>query len=164
MPYETEAGRETLARAGVTMPGMSTIEGVVSELGRQIGLEGLALDAQGAAVLEFDGLPVTLKAEAATEQLLLYAFAGRGSGDAGQLYGRLLDANFLASENDGPVLSLVPGTDVVALHRALPAAELDLPSLTAGLEQLLADVAHWSGRLGGAPQRGNGVAAGLIRA
>jgi hypothetical protein len=59
----------------------------------------------------------------------------------------------------------VPGSDVVALHRALPAAGLDLPSLTAGLERMLADCDRWAGQLQLAPSSGNGsVPAGMVRA
>jgi hypothetical protein len=147
------------------MPGMSAMRGVLAEFGRQIGLDELAFDDQGIAVLEFDGRPVTLLAEEEADRLLLYAFPGLVAGDPVQVFGRLLDANFLAGEEGGAVLSLVPGSDVVALHRALPAAELDLPSLTAGLERMLADCDRWAGQLQAPSSPGNGsVPAGLVRA
>ena len=147
------------------MPGMSAMPGVLAEFGRQIGLDDLAFDDQGTAVLEFDGRPVTLLAEEEADRLLLYAFPGLVAGDPAQVFGRLLDANFLAGEEGGAVLSLVPGSDVVALHRALPAAGLDLPSLTTGLERMLADCDRWAGQLQGTPSSGNGsVPAGMVRA
>ena len=130
----------------------------------QVGEPG-RVDDQGTAVLEFDGRPVILLAEEEADRLLLYAFPGLVAGDPAQVFGRLLDANFLAGEEGGAVLSLVPGSDVVALHRALPAAGLDLPSLTAGLERMLADCERWARQLQMAPSSGNGsVPAGMVRA
>ena len=147
------------------MPGMSAMQGVLAEFGRQIGLDDLAFDDQGIAVLEFDGRPVTFLAEEEADRLLLYAFPGLLAGDPAHVFGRLLDANFLAGEEGGAVLSLVPGSDVVALHRAIPAAELDLPSLSAGLERMLADCDRWAGQLHAVPASGNGsMPAGMVRA
>jgi hypothetical protein len=83
-------------------------------------------------------------------QLLLYSLIGQVSGDAGSVYERLLQANYLGRECGGATFGVRPDNSVV-LSQSMAAAGLDLKDFTARLERFINEVEAWTKQL---PQLG----------
>ena len=121
------------------------LQSLVAELGHHVGLEELALDAEGFAALRFgDALVVNLQAVADEEALLLYVDMGPSqSGE--QLYGALLRANLFWRSTFGATLSLSGDSPAhVVLAREFPWRATTLADFVPLLERFVATAQDWT--------------------
>lgn len=136
----------------------STAERLVAELGAQLDLPALALDAEGLCLLgtgDGDLIP-TIGWNARTRTLDLMVCLDRVVPEPSQMAG-LLAANFAWTGARGAVFALEPATGALVLQRRC--AEGDLPEgLRPALEGLLGLAAAWGARLAAAPHEAGAAA------
>ena len=121
---------------------------LLGELGQRIGLEGLALDDEGHASLGLDDVFVSLDVREEAGQLLLSAPLGQPGGDSAQLYGRMLDANFLGVGTAGATLARSPGSGTIVLWQALPREELEISRFEQRLQSFVDIAEAWAAAIG----------------
>jgi Tir chaperone protein (CesT) family len=121
-----------------------TVNKVLGEFGKQIGLDDLRLDDNGYAALAFDDVVVNLEFDADLERLLMSAYLGEPQGDRLKTYELLLDANFCWQGTAGGTLSLERETGGIVLFQQLPARALDLRALEAALETFVNTADAWT--------------------
>lgn len=121
---------------------------LLTEFGREIGLDGLALDEDGHAALAFDDVLVNFEIEEGGERLLLYAYLGEIRGDAAASMRAMLEANLFWRGADGGTLAIERATGGVVLELAVPAASLDRSKLQATLERFINTAEDWTQRIG----------------
>ena len=121
---------------------------LLGELGQRIGLEGLALDDEGHASLGLDDVFVSLDVREEVGQLLLSAPLGQPGGDSAQLYGRMLDANFLGVGTAGATLARSPGSGTIVLWQALPREELEISRFEQRLQSFVDIAEAWAAAIG----------------
>lgn len=121
---------------------------LLGEFGREIGLDGLTLDADGHAALAFDDVLVNLELEEDDDRLLFYAYLGGIRGDAPAAMRAMLEANLFWRGADGGTLAMERATGGVVLELAVPAASLDRARLEAVLERFINTAEEWTQRLG----------------
>lgn len=121
---------------------------LLDELGRRIGLEGLALDDEGHASLGLDEIFVSLDVQEEAGQLLLSTSLGQPGGDSAQLYGRMLDANFLGVGTAGATLARSPGSGTIVLWQALPREELEISRFEQRLQSFVDIAEAWTAAIG----------------
>jgi hypothetical protein len=116
-----------------------TIDLLLRELGRRIGLPDLDFGPGGEVRLEIDGLAVDLTRGPGGEVLLVSALAGElPAGDEAGAALRLLAANALFSQTDGATLGVPAGSSAVVLARELAAGSLDAAALETVLDRFTA--------------------------
>jgi Tir chaperone protein (CesT) family len=125
-----------------------TVNKVLGEFGRQIGLEELRLDDNGYAALAFDDVVVNLEYDEDGERLLMSAYLGAPRGDPLKTCELLLDANLRWQGTAGGTLSLERETGGIVMFQALPARTLDLQTLEAALESFVNTADTWTLQLG----------------
>ena len=102
------------------MPSHATrqIEAAFETFAARIDLEGFAFDPEGNAVLAFDEVLVDFQILDGDGVLLVMSRLGAPPLDSADLYGRLLDANFLWSGTGGATIARDPdGSDIVLMRR-----------------------------------------------
>lgn len=130
---------------------MTAGEGLAA-LGRALGLDALALDAQGACALQVDAGPaVHLQAAAEGEQGVLFAVVATlppvADGGSRHLLRSLLEANCLWQGTGGATLGLDDESPPrVVLAQRVPWAQLGAPAFL----DFAAQAAAWQARLEGA--------------
>ena len=113
------------------------------------GIEGLD-GADGAAMLDVDGICVELLDDPHTHSLFACAEIGHPPPDAnGALGSMMLQANFLLRATEGATLCQNPETHAYALVRPFPLALTDVASFAAGLESLVNQSENWRKVLAG---------------
>jgi hypothetical protein len=129
-----------------------TVNQVLGEFGKQIGLDDLRLDDNGYAALAFD-VVVNLEYDEEPERLLMSAYLGEPQGERLKTYELLLDANFCWQGTAGATLSLERETGGIVLFQALPARALERQALEAALETFVNTADAWTLQL--APAAGD---------
>ena len=113
------------------------------------GIEGLD-GADGAAMLDVDGICVELLDDPHTHSLFACAEIGHPPPDAnGALGSMMLQANFLLRATEGATLCQNPETNAYALVRPFQLALTDVEALAAGLESLVNQTENWRKALAG---------------
>lgn len=120
---------------------------LVDELGRELGIAGLAFDGDGIVSLQIDRLTVSLAVDG--DGLTLFAPVSEAEVADPSRLARALMANFLWIDSDGATLALEPQSRRLALQRRLPLAGLDCPGFVAALERFTALAESWLDGLGG---------------
>jgi hypothetical protein len=146
---------------------------ILAAFGHTIGLEDLAVDADGYAALAIDDrLIVNLERVPNGERVLLYSAVGKPAGDLLESYAMLLEANFLGRGTFGATLGLSPDSDMIVLSQFVPLAALDLSGFTSALEVFVNAAEQWTARMAhlGVPamddtsvQAGQGSQADMLR-
>lgn len=95
--------------------------GLLAALGRAVGIEALAWDAEGCCTLRFDAVVVNLEVDPVSEQLLLYSALGEipAEGQA-ELFAHLLEANLFWQDTRGGTLALDRLGHRILLTEAVP--------------------------------------------
>ena len=103
---------------------------------------------EGAVVLDFNGIPVSLVEDKLSDSLFIHALIGEEPdfGD-GTLATEALKANAVLRESAGAALCRDAETEKYAAVQSLPLASLDVDSLSAAVDGIVALVAEWRGRL-----------------
>ncbi|MFO1058436.1 MAG: type III secretion system chaperone [Dongiaceae bacterium] len=132
------------------MSDLDAVQQVIGEFGKSIGIDDLALDAEGYCCLAIDhDLIVNIELDATDGQLVLYSVVGQPGPDRAAVLETLMQANYLGQGTRGAILGLQPGTGAVVLSRALPADRLDLPAFNGALERFVNTAEDWMRRLAG---------------
>lgn len=123
------------------------LDGLVAELGRKLGLDGIGFDANGTCALKVDdAIVVHLARDEGQERALLYAQIGEPpTGDGTALLTRML----LANATEEGVLALHPQTGAPLLLRRLAVAHMPYSDFEAAIEGFLDDAGRWSRELHG---------------
>jgi hypothetical protein len=120
------------------MTDRDTIQALLGEFGRSIGLSELALDDSGYGVLLFDeALVVNMEIDRTEQALLLYSLVGEPAGDPVAAYQQALRANFRANRCDEAVLGMQPDGDGIVLSRWIAAPDLELSRFSTAMEQFV---------------------------
>lgn len=150
------------------MPDRRTVDGLVSDLGRALGLDGLALDDGGRLRIKLDEIEVLLAFDAEDNALWLASDLGRIPASLrGDMLSRLLAANLLASAR-GPTFAIDSDTGAVVAMSELLDAQLDYGDLEAALLAHVGEAERWSAAIAGgavpaAPaERAQGIGAGGV--
>ncbi len=133
------------------MQTLAIVSKLVAQLGRRIGIDGLALDATGVAALSVDGGYVMhIAADSQNESFVLYAALGVVPDD-GRLavWRRLLEYN--PSAADGSSLGLEPSTGEVLLVCRHGLAGLDQHGFERAVESFMTTAAAWARELSAGP-------------
>lgn len=136
---------------------------LIDELGSRMGLDGLALDDDGATSLRFDGRTiVNLQYRPSEEVLLLYTDLGApAAGEA--LYGDLLRGNLFWRSTLGATLSLSGDEPPhVILASTVAWRGLDGPRLAARMETFIATAEDWGEVVAESPEAATGVEAPAV--
>lgn len=139
----------------------SGVDALVNDLGRQLGLEGLCLDASGCCQLAFDGRwLVTLVLHPSGDRLVMHcAISSPGEIEPAALLA-MLQGNFMGCAAWGGSLAIAPDRRAcVQQEVALNQAGLESRRLRQALERLLAAAETWALRLleGGAIRSTHGA-------
>ena len=101
-------------------------------------------NANGAVVLDLDGLRVDLLDDHPTRSLIACAEIGRPPPDANGSFGSMmLQANFLLRATEGATLCQNPETGAYAMVRSFPLALMDVETLASGIESLANHTENW---------------------
>lgn len=125
----------------------SRAHATLAAFGETIGLDGLALDQRGLAILQLGEVLVNVELDEDRQFLLLTAALGRPRGDLGEAYAHLLDANFCWQGTYGGTFSVERETGQVVLQRPLPLSSLELASFETALEEFVETSEAWSAQL-----------------
>jgi len=103
---------------------------------------------EGAVVLDFNGIPVSFVEDKLSDSLFIHALIGEEPdfGD-GTLATEALKANAVLRESAGAALCRDVETEKYAAVQSLPLASLDVDSLSAAVDGIVALAAEWRGRL-----------------
>lgn len=124
------------------------VQQILAEFGRGIGLDGLALDANGYCCLGFDEVVVNIEWVPRSEQLMLYCHLGFAPAQAeAAWYRELLEANHFFRGTGGATLGVDPATQAVALVQPLALAALTPARLEAELQGFVDGAEAWVQRL-----------------
>jgi hypothetical protein len=124
------------------------LQQVLGEFGATVGLEDLRLDEAGHCVLAIDDtLVVNLELDAAKGSAVLYSWLGVPTGDLPEIYGQLLQANYLGQGTGGATLGLQAETGGIVLSQSVALEHLDLPRFNTALETFVNQAERWSERL-----------------
>lgn len=123
-------------------------EALVTELGTQLGIPGLALDERGSATLAIDegAVIVTLGHNPRAGAIDLMVCLDEIEPSGAQL-GRLLVANFGWTATDGAAFALEPASGALVLQRRCFADELGRRGLRQILEGFVGTAEAWAKRL-----------------
>jgi len=125
-----------------------TINGLLQEFGRTIGIPDLDLDDEGYCILVIDEkLVINMEFDQLGQQLLIYSLVGETSGDAARVHEQMLRSNYLGRDTGGATLGLRPEDGGVVLSQWVAVPGLDLPRFTAILETFVNQVDDWTRRL-----------------
>jgi hypothetical protein len=125
-----------------------TVQGLLGEFGRTIGLDDLELDEDDyCALLIDDSLVINMEFDDAGNKLVLYSLIGEPAGERTAAYDRLLRANYLGRETGAASLSLHPDGKGVVLSQWLPMPGLDGKRFTTELERFVNQTEAWTKRL-----------------
>jgi hypothetical protein len=120
---------------------------VFSDLGRALGIEGLAPEADGSCRLVFDGNRlVEMNASPAQRRLLVSCRLAQSAGNGTETLRLLMRASYLGAGAGGGWFALGP-QDRLYLHCAFPLAEASGAMLLHAIERLLDHVDTWERRL-----------------
>ncbi|MDD2966668.1 MAG: type III secretion system chaperone [Desulfovibrionaceae bacterium] len=121
---------------------------VLEQLGADIGLGALSLDADGQCSLLFDGEhEVTFTPNAEDHSLLLHCEVGTFSKLPSEACPELMQASLLGAETGGAALALHRGLDKIILWKRHDENFADVHALRQALEAFLAQAIHWKTRL-----------------
>jgi hypothetical protein len=140
---------------------------LLRDLGRLVGLNDLALDADGRCSLLVDErAEVEISFVDGEDHLILAARLGELPADAPpERYATLLDANFFWRGTNGGTLGVERDSRTVALLDTVPLAGLDVGRLEARLGTFVDTAEEWIGRLAeGAPDAGGAADSREVRA
>lgn len=129
---------------------MTTIDQLLGDVGRLLGVDQLALDSDRSAALEVDDVVVNFEAEDEGRTLVLFADVGAPprKGEVGpEYYETLLRANFFQLGTGGSTLGMDRDAGMIALVRRLSTAALDANALFAEVEQFVDFAEAWTRRL-----------------
>jgi hypothetical protein len=132
-------GGDGMAEPGACPPAAVAL---VEDLGRELGIAGLALDDDGVATLRIDEIVVSLAVDG--DGLTLFAPLTEVAVADRSSLSRALMANFLWTETDGATLALEPHSRQLVLQRHLPLDRLDYPVFVVTLERFTALAEHWA--------------------
>lgn len=103
------------------------IHRLLTDFGKYLGLESLALDENGHCCLTFDEIFVNIEAMDDSSFVLLYSSLGQLPEDAGsETYMRLLGANYFFQQTAGATLGLEADTGLVVMSHVVDMANMDL--------------------------------------
>ena len=129
-----------------------TVQALLGEFGRTIGLDGLELDEDDyCALLIDDAHVINMEFDEAGKKLVLYSLIGEPMGERTAAYDQLLRANYLGRETGAASLGLHPDGRGVVLSQWLPLQGLDGERFTMELERFVNQTESWTKRL---PQLG----------
>jgi hypothetical protein len=123
-------------------------EALVTELGQQLGIESLALDARGSCTLAIDeeAVIVTIGHKARTGTIDLMICLDEIEATGARLV-RVLGANFAWLGTGGATFALEPGSGALILQRRLVDQELQHGGLGRALQSLVAMAETWTRQL-----------------
>ena len=136
------------------MPDRRTVDGLVADLGRALGLDELALDDEGRLRIELDGTEVLMAFDAEDDALWLASDIGRVPASLrDDMLPRLLAAN-LAAPARGPTFAIDTDTGAVVVMSELLEARLDCGDLEAALLGHVGEAERWSAAVAGGADPG----------
>jgi hypothetical protein len=119
------------------------LDGLLGELGTDLGIPGLAFDDAGRCRLMIDELQVEIERTHDGSALFMTCLVGELPASGREaVMARLLDANFLFKGTQGATLGVASGSDVVVLAHRAPAAGLGMLELRHMLENFTAAGDH----------------------
>lgn len=129
---------------------MNEAAALTAELGRQLGVEGLALDEQGSASLQIDDVVLNLEADDDGRTLVLHAVVGtppRRGETPTELSETLLRANFYHMGTGGATLGMDREAGFIALVQRMPLFGVEAVALAAAVEQFVNFAEAWTRRI-----------------
>lgn len=124
------------------------VQQILAEFGRGIGLDSLALDANGYCCLGFDEVVVNIEWVPRSEQLMLYCHLGFVPAQADAAwYRELLEANHFFRGTGGATLGVDPATQSIAMVQPLALAILTPARLETELQGFVNGAEAWVQRL-----------------
>ena len=120
------------------------LEEIMKAFAGEIGIEGVAADAEGAYHFDIDGIGVMFATSGDGVRLGMFAVIGEPPREGREVvYRALLEAMSPGVTGDGLKFSILRGTDRVVLHRTDPLATTDYPVFKARLENLVNVAEDW---------------------
>jgi len=121
---------------------------VLSDFGKAVGIEELALDENGYCCLKFDDTVVNVEASAESGQLFLYTNLGEIPPEKREaFYEMLLEANFFYKLTAGGVIGIDKDANIVSLAYQTPCAGLESRRFEKMLENFISVAETWSQKL-----------------
>lgn len=117
---------------------------IIAEFGRNVGIEGLALDEQGYCCLRFDSLDTHFQYDASTESLVLFTRVGvleeesltEGLAD-------MMSANLFWGGTRGATLAYQPGDNFVFLQAKTLVQGIDFRQFEHWISEFVASAEYW---------------------
>lgn len=120
---------------------------LLTDFGKYLGLESLALDENGHCSLTFDETCVHIEAMDESSFVLLHSSLGEIPENSGrEIYTRLLDANYFFQHTAGATLGLEADTGLVVMSHVVDMQDMELSSWEA-VVQAFVDAAESCARL-----------------
>jgi hypothetical protein len=127
---------------------LDSLGSLFAELGRNTGIEGLALDDEGCLVMVLDKVTVNMEYDETTSSLFMYAQVGEVPTDQrAKAFEILMDANYLFKDTGGGTFGADPYNGQVVYAVKAPVAILDYPRLETMLGNFADMATIWMERL-----------------
>ena len=131
------------------MADRDTVQQILGDFGKTIGLDGLELDGEGYCCLMIDNdLVINIEFDEPGVRLMLYSKLGRPGPDRLAALTEIMEANYLGRGTDGATLGIEPGSGAIVLSREVPVAGIDVPGFSNALERFVNMAESWTKRLG----------------
>lgn len=128
------------------------LEEIMKAFADEIGIVGVAADADGAYHFDIDGIGVMFATAGDGVRLGMFAEIGEPPREGREVvYRALLEAMSPGGAEDGLTFSIPQGTDRVVLHRTDPLATTDYPTFKTRLENLVNVAEDWRRNLADMP-------------
>lgn len=121
---------------------------LLTELGKNIGIEDLALDDEGCLAMVVDDLTVNMEYDETSSQFFLYAeVAQLASDQRAKAFEMLMDANYLFKGTQGGAFGADPFNGQVVYAMKVPVAVLDYARFETMLDAFTDTAKLWTDRL-----------------
>lgn len=136
---------------------MNSFSLVLAELGNELGLPELALDAQGGCMLAFDSVVVNFELIGDGQLLLIHTCLGQAPDQpSANFYAQLLEANHFFAATGGATIGLHSASRSIDLAMVREIQSLDYPSFTHALEGFVHVAEYWCKQIS-APTKQDGT-------
>ena len=127
---------------------MNNFSLVLAELGNEIGLPELALDADGKCTLAFDNVVVNFELVGDQQLLLIHTCLGQApESPSAALYAQLLEANHFFAATGGATIGLHSASRSIDMAMVRETQSLTYPCFTHALEGFVHVAEHWRSQI-----------------